>query len=108
MVPSILYNVTVKIEKSISEDWLSWMKQVHIPDVMKTNCFTSYRLTRIIEEPDEHGIGFAIQYLAPSIHDFQNYQKNFAAGLQKEHSERYHNKYEAFRTLLEIIEEKQY
>jgi hypothetical protein len=106
MVRSIVYNVTVKIEKTISDEWLTWMQEVHIPDVMKTNCFSGFRLTRIIEEPDDHGIGFAIQYVAPSFDDFQRYQQNFAKALQKEHSDRYQNKYVAFRTLLEIIEEK--
>ena len=32
----IIYNVTVGVDKSIEADWLAWMKEVHIPDVIKT------------------------------------------------------------------------
>jgi len=29
----ILYNVTVSIDPEIAEEWLTWMREVHIPDV---------------------------------------------------------------------------
>ncbi len=98
----ILYNITIKIESALYEEWLHWMKSVHIPDVMATGHFESYRLTRILGDDDEHGVGFAIQYIASDLDSFQNYQKNFAKKLQKEHSDRYPNKYVAFRTLMQI------
>ena len=98
----ILYNITIKIESDIQPEWLEWMKRVHIPDVMATGCFESYRLTRILGDDDEHGIGYAVQYIAPDMHTFENYQKRYANDLQKAHSERYQNKYVAFRTLMQI------
>lgn len=102
---AVIYNVTIKIEYSIHEEWLAWMKEIHIPDVMKTGYFTSWKLTRILEEPDEHGVGYAIQYQASRIEDLVSYQKNDAQRLQKEHAEKYGNQYVAFRTVLEILEE---
>lgn len=105
MDTKIVYNVTVKIEKEIMEEWLSWMISVHIPDVMSTGCFLSYRFTKIIEEPDDYGIGYAIQYIAKNQASFDNYQKNYAKNLQKQHSERYENRYVAFRTLLQVVHE---
>lgn len=98
----ILYNVTVKVESSIHQEWLEWMTSVHIPDLMATGCFESFRLTRILGDDDEHGVGFAIQYLASDMKGFETYQQTHAQRLQKEHSDRYHNKYVAFRTLMQI------
>ena len=37
------------------------------------------------------------------MEDIEAYQKNHAARLQAEHSQRYEGKYAAFRTLLEIV-----
>lgn len=37
---SIVYNVTTKVELSIAEEWLTWLKDEHIPDLIKTGCFT--------------------------------------------------------------------
>ncbi len=101
----ILYNVTIKIETSIHEEWLEWMKTLHIPDVLATGYFESYRLTRILGEDDDHGVGFAIQYIASDMDEFNKYQMTHAKRLQKEHSDRYANRYVAFRTLMQIEEE---
>lgn len=105
MANRILYNVTVKMDAAVHEEWLTWMKEVHIPDVMKTGCFLSYRMTRIVEEPDEHGVGYAIQYLAENAEKLTIYMENHAKLLQQAHAERYQNRYAAFRTLLEVIAE---
>ena len=101
----ILYNVTIKVETAIHTEWLDWMTTVHIPDVMATDCFESYRLTRILGDDDEHGVGFAIQYVASDMDEFNKYQMAHAKRLQKEHSDRYANRYVAFRTLMQIESE---
>ncbi len=35
----ILYNVTVALDPAIETEWLAWMQQEHIPEVMATGCF---------------------------------------------------------------------
>jgi hypothetical protein len=98
----VLYNVTIKIESSVHEEWLTWMKNIHIPEVMATTCFESYKLSRIVGDDDEYGIGYAIQYIAPNMAIFEKYQKEYALSLQKIHSDRYHEKYVGFRTLMVV------
>ena len=39
----IIYNVTVSVEESIKKDWLTWMQDVHIPEVMATGIFQNHR-----------------------------------------------------------------
>ena len=63
----ILYNVTIKISTDLHIEWLEWMKRVHIPEVMATGCFESYRITRILGDDDEHGVGFAVQYVSADM-----------------------------------------
>ena len=99
----IIYNVTVKIDKTLSEDWVSWMKSIHIPDVLATGIFTDYRLCRIFEDEEDGGETFATQYFCNNLSDFQRYQKEFAPALQQEHMERYRDRYVAFRTLMEEL-----
>jgi len=98
----IIYNVTINIDDDIKEEWLQWMKTVHIPDVMATGCFEEFKICRLLVE-EEKGTTFAIQYTAKSLEAFENYQKNFASALQKEHSEKFKEKFVAFRTLLEDL-----
>ncbi len=101
----ILYNVTVKIDRTAHKDWVNWMQKVHIPDVMHTGLFTQYKMTKILGDDDEQGFTYAIQYVAESIEKFNEYQVFHAASLQKAHADRYPNKYVAFRTLMEIVSE---
>ena len=46
----IIYNVTINIEESISQEWLCWMQKTHIPEVMNTKMFISAKMTRVVVE----------------------------------------------------------
>lgn len=98
----ILYNVTVKVETAIASEWLEWMREVHIPDVLKTGLFLEHRICRILsDEPD--GVTYAIQYFCKDLDAFMEYNTKFAKALQEDHMQRYKDRYVAFRTLMEVL-----
>ena len=100
----IVYSVTVNIDSDVHDDWLAWMQNKHIPDVMACGIFKEYRMLKVISRNDgEEGISYNIQYSCPSMADLHRYQVNHAPALQKEHQERYQDKFVAFRTLLETV-----
>lgn len=98
----IIYNVTVNIDDSVHEEWLKWMKEKHIPDVMNTGFFTENKICRILVK-EESGTSYSIQYTCASLQDLQEYQQKHAPALQKEHAEKFKDKFVTFRTLLEIV-----
>ena len=100
----IVYNVTVSIDPSIEKDWLRWMRESHIPDVMATGHFRDSKLCRVKGE-EQGGLTYAITYTALSQKDYDEYQKNHSPRLQREHSLRYEGRFAAFRTLLTVVEE---
>jgi len=99
----IFYNVTVIVDDSILEEWKAWMIETHIPEVMATGAFETYQFTKVITEGSEGGTTFAIQYLAPSIEEYERYQMQHAPKLQAEHQQKYNGQFGAFRTLMEVI-----
>ncbi len=100
----VLYNVTVNIDDDVEQDWITWMKQEHIPEVMETGYFTEYRLMRMLSEsPDETGKTYAIQYMANSLTELETYLEKAAPKLQKQTIIRYGTKMAAFRTVLEEV-----
>ena len=101
----IFYNVTVKVEHEIHDEWLQWMKEIHVPDVMKTGKFLESKICLLLGMEEEEGITYSFQYIAADMDTFQSYQSEFANNLQKEHTDRYKGKYVAFRSLMEIKEE---
>ena len=98
-----IYNVTVNIDESVHEEWLDWMKKAHVPDVMKSGCFTESRIIRVLHVNDT-GHTYSFQYTFKHMSDIEKYQKEFAPALQADVKQKYGDKFTAFRTLLEIIE----
>ena len=99
----IIYNVTVNVDDSIHEEWLTWMKTVHIPDVMKTGMFREYRLCKILSE-DDTGATYSFQYMCDSMKMYEKYRDEFANALRDQVTKKFGDKFVAFRTLLEVVE----
>ena len=99
----IIYNVTVSIDPEIEKEWLGWMKETHIPDVINTGYFQGHRLCRVIGG-DENGISYAVQYICESLAQLQQYEIKHAPSLRADYKKKFEGKYVAFRTLLEVIE----
>ena len=99
----IIYNVTLNVEKSIVEEWLGWMKNTHIPEVMQTNMFEKYTLLKLLNEEYTENPTFAVQYFAKSQENIDAYIKNFAPALRQKTEVKYGTKVLAFRTFLEVL-----
>ena len=80
------------------------MQSVHIPDVMATGHFKDAQLRKLLYLEDD-GVSYSVQYRCGSMADLEAYQSQHAQRLQAEHSNRYKNKYVAFRTLMHQLEE---
>jgi hypothetical protein len=100
----VVYNVTISLDASVAEDWLTWMRDTHVPDVMSTGHFRDSKICRVHGE-EEGGITYAIMYTAISQEDLDTYQTQHAPRLQSEHTEKFEGKFASFRTLLSIVQE---
>lgn len=100
----IIYNVTINIDDSVHLEWLKWMKEVHIPDVMNTGIFVENRILKLLGDEQSGGHTYSIQYYCNCLDDYKQYENVFAPALQAEHSEKFKEQFVAFRTLLEIVE----
>jgi hypothetical protein len=99
----IIYNVTNKVEAVIAEEWLEWMLNEHIPDVMQTKCFYSYRVVKILEMEESEGPTYAIQYHAESKSDYNRYLELYADRMRKKTFDKWGEKFFAFRTVMEVV-----
>lgn len=99
----VVYNVTVNIDHDVQEEWLKWMLEVHIPEVLATGLFMDGRISRLQMEEDMGGVTYSIQYTLPSQAHLDQYQREFAPALQKKHTDRYAEKFVAFRTVMDVM-----
>ena len=96
-----LYNVTVGIDKDIEEEWLLWMKNEHIPDVLNTSMFTGYKIYKVLHDNNDGTISYSVQYFSETLENVVQYLENFAPPLIEKHKQKFGGKHVAFRTLLE-------
>lgn len=99
----ILYNVTTKVENSIHEEWLKWIQEVHIPDVMKTGMFIENKLCRMLTSKQPDGVTYAVQYLCKDMKTMHQYESQFSKPLREAYKEKYEGKYVVFRSVMEVI-----
>lgn len=98
-----IYNVTIKVDNSVAKEWLEWLKEEHIPEVMQTGCFTSHKILRLLEVDDSEGETYAIQYYAESKALYNNYLNKHAALLRDKSFEKWGNKFISFRSFMQIV-----
>ncbi|HMX40344.1 MAG TPA: DUF4286 family protein [Saprospiraceae bacterium] len=100
----LIYNVTVTIDLDKSQDWERWMRETHIPDVMSTGMFLSYRMSRLLGHEHADSEIYTVQYLLKDMAHLQRYQDEYAPELQQQHKARYEGHYAVFRTLMEVLD----
>ena len=99
----IVYNVTTKLDWSIHEDWLIWMKSIHIPEMLDTGLFTDSRILRLLEVDDAEGPTYAVQYYADSMASYHQYIAAYAPVQRAKTIDQWGDKFIAFRTLMETV-----
>lgn len=99
----IIYNVTIKLIPSIESQWLEWMKDEHIPDVVGTGCFTKGTILKLLDTDDNEGPTYAIQYQANDRIIYDRYVREHAPLMRQKAFDKWGNRFIAFRTVMEVV-----
>jgi Domain of unknown function (DUF4286) len=98
----IVYNVTTKVAKAIAREWLKWLKEEHIPDMIGTGCFNHAIIHRLLETEDTEGPTFVVQYHAESKARYNLYLERYAGNMRQKAFEKWGDAFIAFRTIMQI------
>jgi len=100
----LIYNVTIGVTEQRAEEWLSWMRREHIPELLKTGLFQKAILVRVRGHEQQGSATFAVQYYCESMQHYERYENEYAAGLRGKSAALFGESAHAFRTLLEVVE----
>lgn len=100
-----IYNVTTNIDESVHDEWLRWMKEIHIPDVLATGKFLNAKMSKVLVEEEMGGITYSVQFTTLNKETLEKYYVEDAPRLRGDALKRFPNKFVSFRTELEIISE---
>ncbi|AMC11135.1 hypothetical protein Lupro_07670 [Lutibacter profundi] len=101
-----IYNVTTNIDESIKNEWLKWMKEKHIPNMLATGKFSNAKMSQVMIQEEMGGITYSVQYTTDNFETLQKYYKENASQLRKEAFSLFGNKIVIFRTELKVISEQ--
>jgi hypothetical protein len=99
----MVYNVTTKVSHDITEPWLQWLQQEHIPDMVRTGCFGHASVFRLLDADDEEGVTYVVQYHAEDIARYQEYITHHAGNMRKKSEEIWGDRVIAFRTIMQSV-----
>jgi hypothetical protein len=99
----IIYNVTIKVDPSIAEQWLDWMRSEHIPAMMATGCFERAVVLKLLELDESEGPTYAFQYTAKDKEVYDHYLDTYSVRMRNESFARWGDKFIAFRSVMEVV-----
>jgi len=100
-----IYNVTTHIDDTVHDEWVRWMQEIHIPDVLATGKFLNAKMSKVLVEEEMGGTTYAVQFTTLNKEILQSYYAEDAQRLREEVQKRFADKLVSFRTELEIISE---
>lgn len=100
-----IYNITINVDESIHGEWLNWMKETHIPDILATGKFQKALLTEVMVKEELGGITYSVQFTCETKEKLENFLAKDEQKIQGKMWESFRNKFGTFTTLMKIIKE---
>lgn len=99
----LVYNMTFSVDADKADEWLSWMRSVHIPKVQSTGLFETYKILKVLNHDDDATVSYAVQYFVSNDKLLENYFENDAQRLNKHIQNRWGESQVAFESLLKDV-----
>ena len=99
-----IYNVTTNVEDSIHEEWLQWIQNEYIPEVLSTGKFYKALVSRVQIEEEMGGTTYSIQYTTNSKESLEEFQQKFGEKISQSNT-RFAGKTVSFATELDVVSE---
>jgi hypothetical protein len=99
----ILYNTTFIVEEKIHDDWFKWLKEEHINDYLKSNCFVGARLGKITSHVEPGVVSYSLQLFVNDDLTLEQFKNNFLSDLQQKSLQKYSTSVLSFASEMEHI-----
>lgn len=100
-----IYNITIKVDWDIHEQWLEWFKTYHVPAILDYKCFYEAKLLKLHEIDESDGATYAVQFFAESKANYNRYIELYANEVSTIERNFWNMKVMTFGTLMQVVEE---
>lgn len=99
----LILNITTKVMHGIEKEWLQWMKDTWIKEMMGTGLFGEYRFCKLKDNDDEEGLMYVTQFYCDTTENYDTFMSEQDDRLRELGHQRFGNAFISFRTIMEII-----
>jgi hypothetical protein len=99
----LLYNITIGIDQDIEKEWIEWVKENFISEVMSTQLFVDSKMYKVLHDEDGGSVSYSLQFFSHNIKQVTQYLELFAPAIIEKHRNQFPNKHVVFQTLLEEV-----
>jgi hypothetical protein len=103
MASEIVYSVTVKPDRDIENQYVSWLTTEHIAEVVATGCFDHARIYKVLADDETDGSSYNIQYTTTNMERYFDYIHTHADEMRSKGRAKFGEKFHAFRTVLKHL-----
>lgn len=98
-----IYNVTTQVIWAIHDEWVRWMKEFQIPEVVATGCFTHHRMVRVLEIDETEGPTYAVQFFTENLKSYKHYMQDFAPKLRQNAIKQWAGGAITYHSIMEVV-----
>lgn len=99
----LIYNTTFQVDDDVRENFLIWIKESYIPEVLKHGALKMPRICRILSHRDEGSV-YSLQWEVENSGLLHSWHLEQGVRLNEELTKLFKDKVIGFPTLMEVIE----
>ena len=99
----IVYNVTTKVDHAIANDWLIWLQEIHIPEIISTGCFSHAPIFQLLETDEAGGLTYTVQYHTESMSLYNTYIHEHSRVMRQKALDKWGSDCTAFHSIMQVV-----
>ena len=99
----IVYNITANVSWVVHNEWLRWMQEVHIPEILATGWFFEYRILKLLDVDDIDGPTYAIQFHTLTMDNYRSFVEKHEALFRQKVMGKWRDQVVAFSSVMEVL-----
>ena len=100
----IIYTITTTFKNESEQEWLQWVKEKRIPEILGTGYFKSHHMFKIKLPTNLEGEAtYVVQYECESLEKYAAYAEKDSKRLQAEYPPKFIGKVTTSRTVMESL-----
>ncbi|EGJ71513.1 hypothetical protein Bcop_1314 [Bacteroides coprosuis DSM 18011] len=100
----LIYNTTYHVEEEVESNFLIWIKESFIPEVLKQDILKNPRICKILSHSEPGHSNFALQWEVDSPKALHQHQMQYGTFAQDEVNKIFKEKVLSFDTLMRVVE----